>query len=374
MLVALLLSAACSFKDKGINAQESDADDFGGGSGGGGASGGNGGSAGNDGGMSDRPSSHADGSSDRGAPDDRFPSLDLEADLQPAPPDVPPPPPDAPGLPLGTACGADGLCDSGFCVDKVCCEKRCGDPCQSCSGLTNGATAGLCRPDLPNTACGAAMCSGSTHTPVPRCDGNGGCVPKLAAPCPNNLTCATATTCKVKCGGDLDCAGGMVCDVASGTCRPPGKSNGQACTLGNECSTGICADKVCCDVACTGLCRSCLAAQTGKPDGACANVLPGTKDARCPKDECHDGTCGGLGTCRPLPDGTRCATECCHGGSAGRLCAYQCENGACNRANPSVSERCGQGPGQGCCCPTGGAGGGPACTSPLNCPLGDCIQ
>ena len=149
-------------------------------------------------------------------------------------------------------------------------DQRCGDPCFSCNGMTTGAPAGMCKPDVVNTVCGSAACMGSTHTPAPRCDGNGACTARPPAACPNNLTCASATACNTKCAGNGDCAGGMVCDIAAGTCRPPGKTNGQACAAGSECSSGNCADKVCCDLACTGTCRSCVMAQTGKPDGTCA--------------------------------------------------------------------------------------------------------
>jgi hypothetical protein len=365
MVVVLVGSVGCSFKDKGISVEGSDAGELGGAGGGGGI----GGSV-SDGSVADRflsdgPVGGGDGPA----------GLDLGGDVPPPPPDVPTPPPDAPGQAIGSACASDGVCASGFCADKVCCEKRCGETCFSCAGLTNGATPGLCRPDVANTTCGSAMCSGSTHTAAPRCDGNGACVPRMPAACANNLTCASATACKTKCALDVDCTGGQVCDVASGACRPPGKAIGQACAAGTECSSGNCADKVCCDVACSGTCRACVMAQTGRPDGTCANVVAGTKDARCPTDACHDGTCGAGGTCRPLPDGTSCGSECCRGGAAGRICTFQCQGGTCNRQNPMISERCGQGPGNAnCCCPGAGAGGAPACTTFLACPIGSCVQ
>src|SRR3954466_6621167 len=109
----------------------------------------------------------------------------------------------------------------------------------------------------------------------------------------------------------------MVCDVAAGPCPPPGKPNGQACAAGPECASGNCADKVCCDTACTGLCRACVAAQTGKADGTCANVNAGAKDTRCTVQDpgtCgRDGTCDGQGKCRMYANGTRCSTQCCSG-------------------------------------------------------------
>jgi hypothetical protein len=359
LVVVTVVVAGCSFKDKGINTTtvlEFDADGTGeGGSGGRGAFDGSAGGK-------DGPVFGSDGSIQA----DALPAHDM-ANLSP----------DAPGLGLGSNCGADDACDSGFCADGVCCNKRCGDPCFSCAG-GNGAKAGECAADLADTACGAATCASFTLTPAPRCDGKGTCAPRPAAPCPGNFTCASPTACKMKCAADGDCSMGLVCELASGACRPPGKPNGQVCAAGNECVSGNCADKVCCDAACTGLCRSCIASQTGKPDGTCANVTAGVKDARCDRQEpstCgRDGTCDGAGACRHYANGTRCATGCCRdntgpGGGGANVCAFECNNGTCDRNRPTVLDRCG---GAMCCCPMPQGGGGPACTGALGCQLGTC--
>ena len=374
LVAAVLVVTGCSFKDKGINTTSGTDEDAGGLAGAGATGGGGGGKGGTSG--------------SGGAPGTGGARLDGAVSSGDGPASPPPPPPDAamaidlasdaPGLALGAACTTDGVCGSGFCADGVCCDQRCGDPCHSCNGMTTGAAAGLCKPDVANTACGGAMCMGSTHTPAPRCDGNGACVPRMAAPCPGNLTCASATACRTRCAADGECTGGLTCDTVAGTCRAPGKPNGQACMMGAECATGNCADGVCCDLQCTGVCRACVKAQTGKADGTCADVADHTKDARClvqdPGTCGRDGTCDGQGRCRVYPNGTRCATECCGGGGGGgdpRVCAFECQNGACDRAHPMVLDRCG---GAQCCCPTGAQGGGPACVLPLSCPLGTCVQ
>jgi hypothetical protein len=213
---------------------------------------------------------------------------------------------------------------------------------------------------------------------IPTSDGPGLDAPvSLDLPGPNpdlqsDSGCGSVAGCK--CAGSKDCAGGMVCDVASGTCRPPGKPNGQACAAGTECSSGNCADKVCCDLACTGVCRACLMAQTGKPDGTCANVVAGSKDTRCtPQDPStcgRDGACDGSGQCRNFANGTRCGSGCCRDGAGleARVCAFECNNGTCDRNRPTVLDRCG---GIQCCCP--GAMGGPACTMAPSC-AGGCAQ
>jgi hypothetical protein len=367
LLGMVVAAGGCAFKDSGINVGQSDggdqADD------GGFGAGGSGGSLGRDG-SADRPSPTGGLG---GGPDGSALTLDGPAMGSS---DGAPPTSDAPGLALGTACDSDGACDSGFCVDKVCCDTRCGEACHSCSGLTNGAKAGQCKPDVPSTPCGPAVCMGSMQTPAPTCDAMGACLAPPGAACPNSLVCASATACKTKCAAETDCTGGLVCDVATGACHPPGKPNGQACAAAGECSSGFCSDKVCCDVACTGTCRSCVAAQTNKPDGTCGNVNAGVKDARCVREEpssCgRDGTCDGTGKCRTYPNGTRCATDCCRdsGGPGGgvRVCAFECTNGTCDKTRPTVLDRCG---GFQCCCP--GAAGGPACTTALGCPGGGCM-
>ena len=51
-------------------------------------------------------------------------------------------------LPNGTACTQDAACQSGFCVDGVCCESACGggstDDCQACGVAAGGTADGVC--------------------------------------------------------------------------------------------------------------------------------------------------------------------------------------------------------------------------------------
>jgi hypothetical protein len=51
-------------------------------------------------------------------------------------------------MPPGTACTQDAQCQSGFCVDGVCCDSRCGggsaNDCQACSVAVGGAVDGTC--------------------------------------------------------------------------------------------------------------------------------------------------------------------------------------------------------------------------------------
>jgi hypothetical protein len=157
-------------------------------------------------------------------------SLDLTVDA-PATPDAAPdattdsaPPPDAnrpdTGLPdtaapdvvspkaTGLACGLGSECATGFCVDGVCCATACSGRCQSCNQT---GKLGACQ-----------------------------AVPQGADPA-------------------KECGTGMVCNGAEGCMAVPPtlKQLGVTCGGGSECSSGFCADKVCCDTACNSACQNC---------------------------------------------------------------------------------------------------------------------
>jgi hypothetical protein len=96
---------------------------------------------------------------------------------------------------------------------------------------------------------------------------------------------------------------------------------GSACTLAVECTTGHCADGVCCDTACPGICSACTSAKKGSgSDGVCGAIAVGTD----PDDECtaldastcgSTGTCDGAGACSLHPSGTVCGPPSCTSGT-----------------------------------------------------------
>lgn len=92
--------------------------------------------------------------------------------------------------------------------------------------------------------------------------------------------------------------------------------NGSVCASGDECASGACVENVCCDPTCSGTCRSCLAAYTGKPNGTCASSLatldPDQECAETASGSCGTtGLCDGAGACATHAAGTACASSAC---------------------------------------------------------------
>ena len=87
----------------------------------------------------------------------------------------------------GTACNAGVECNSGFCVDSVCCNSACnGVDCEACDVTDN---VGVCSPvlagDDPDNDCNAG-------DPELFCNGAGACgLGAAGAPCLNNAGCAS---------------------------------------------------------------------------------------------------------------------------------------------------------------------------------------
>ncbi|MFO0760464.1 MAG: kelch repeat-containing protein [Byssovorax sp.] len=93
-------------------------------------------------------------------------------------------------------------------------------------------------------------------------------------------------------GGGALVAGGE--DQATAELYAPG-DDGASCSTGYECGSGHCADGVCCDEACDGLCRTCAAEGSV---GTCTHAAAGTD----PRVECGQGgpcddVCDGEGAC-----------------------------------------------------------------------------
>jgi hypothetical protein len=142
---------------------------------------------------------------------------------------------------IGASCAADIECTTGFCVDGVCCDKRCDGQCEACNASTKGMCATVSgAPVPPRPACGdgspcGLACDGQHrdacalpgtqtvcvapscedgHAVTARCDGAGTCHSR-STPCGsfacNSGVCATACASDADCGPRTYCASPTQC-------------------------------------------------------------------------------------------------------------------------------------------------------------------
>lgn len=307
---------------------------------------------------------------------------------------------------LGQSCELAEQCESGFCADGVCCDLPCKERCWSCAlpsapGRCNAVPADT--PD-PRAAAGvkdpAIICLDQGRKSCGmngRCDGSGGCQRYAAGtvcqgescdPQTNRWTpeavcqggvCGTAAAprdcapfrCEpggARCGGGCsnneDCQAPSVC--RDGSCGK--KVPGSLCTRGTECSTGHCAQGICCNTACNSTCHACNLPRTL---GICTALPEGASDpsGTC-KDEGErscgtDGTCNGSGGCRKFGADIVCKPQSCTKGvkTAASLCdgAGTCVAGATVPCAPYVCN------GGGTDCFSSCRGSGAECQAPNLC-------
>jgi hypothetical protein len=213
-------------------------------------------------------------------------------------------------------------------------------PCGTALACLNGACSG-CTMDnqctAPSTCGGGGMANVCGCTPtVTSCSGTNptttcGTIPNG---CGQTINCNDG----VKDGGetDVDCGGGS---TAMGACSQK-CGQGKQCKVDTDCSTGHCADGVCCDTACGGKCQACSAAKKGQgSDGVCGPIKsgldPDTECAAQDKSTCGNvGGCNGAGACSPWPNGTVCKDPSCMNGTLDK--ADTCVNGTCTPPNPNT--------------------------------------
>lgn len=275
----------------------------------------------------------------------------------------------------GAECGAATDCESGFCVDGVCCNTSCGEACMRCDapgtrGQCTPAGKGeddphkLCRSEGPETCglsgtcdgrgacakyaagvvCKPGSCAGSSQMPAGSCDGQGACVTGQAIPCAPYM--CRGQSCIETCVTDSDCIGSA---CVNGSCGKRGL--GQTCKAATDCGSGFCVDGVCCNEACGGRCRYCASATD---PGVCINVPSGVADPRAgrgvtdPALVCLDqgrascgtnGTCDGFGGCTRYGKGTACKAESCDAATNTYHAASACDGvGACVEPAPTACD------------------------------------
>ncbi len=187
-------------------------------------------------------------------------------------------------LTAGAPCEDVAACDSGFCVDGVCCNEACLGQCEACDvtgsvGLcvpTTGPPHGerpLCEVAPPADACAALVCDGVDRD---TCAGTIG-------PC--GVYACTYDGCLSSCQDNGDCAIGHRCDLDTNTCVA-GICEGSIVTLANG-TTQDCAPFVCQE---DGTCK-----ETCADVGDCVEPFACNFEGRCvtrpPNDQLSD-DCG----------------------------------------------------------------------------------
>ena len=315
----------------------------------------------------------------------------------------------------GTSCSSATAttCQTGQCVDNVCCNTSCTGECQTCNGASPGTCTnfGGAPPKTGSCTGGGTFCGGSCdgtmatcHYPTASCR-SGSCnaatsVATVAANCAAGLcpamttvscapyTCnATLTACASGCASDAECTPGNFCDT--GTCKPK-KANAAGCALAHECTSGFCADGVCCNAACGEQCASCnlpgnvgsCTAVSGAPIGGrpacgtdgspCGGACDGSTKATCayPVSSCRPpactsgvatlaANCDGAGSC-PLLKTQVCAPYACAGTACATTCTLDSDCASADYCNA------------GACTPRAIIGG--FCTTAKECSSGLCVD
>ncbi len=269
------------------------------------------------------------------------------------------------GAENGEVCALANECASLYCVEGVCCDTACGDPCVSClaarkesgaSGVCGvvpegvdpregcsaesrtscGTTGqcdgrGACAFHAAGTQCDPATCpTERSENPPDPCDGEGTCETTATRPCEPGYLCVDGA-CGTSCEVDADCDTERAFACRDGACRIP---QGGPCEESAHCETGHCADGVCCDTACGGQCESCALPETV---GECVAV---TGEPLGDREPCPTGGDPGCGSrcdgrerteCRHAPATESCISGCEEGNELVSLCDGE---GSCLAGEP----------------------------------------
>lgn len=230
-----------------------------------------------------------------------------------------------PKLGQGAVCAADEECDTGHCVDGVCCNTACDGACEWCGVAT---PAGVCVP-VPATeqpkGAGKAACVGAGSTCGGACDGNkrDGCAyPSAGTECaPARCTNASLVAAS-KCDGAGTCAVGTTQSCGEYACAwavgDAGSSCKTSCTTGADCRAGAACDT-------SGAVGVCNASGTTCSGAYAVKSADGTV-TWCDGYACTAGAC--QSTCAAPSD-------CDQTGG------YACTNARCVKAAPDASAEAG---------------------------------
>ncbi len=144
--------------------------------------------------------------------------------------------------PNGGMCATANECESGQCVDGVCCNTACNGQCEACdaTGALGTCTAVTGAPHGMRTACaGTGTCGGT-------CDGTN----RAACAYPGMSTSCGAPTCTDSVARTSACDGAGACGAGSSTPCVPYRCGATACNTtcatANDCAEGfVCRGSVC---------------------------------------------------------------------------------------------------------------------------------
>jgi hypothetical protein len=210
-------------------------------------------------------------------------------------------------------------CDTGYCIDGVCCEgaslaSSSPPGCGTCQDCNTAQRPGVCA-TVANDLADPDSCA------APKICGAAGCGAPDGSACAFGAQCATGfciqgVCCDTLCNGPCDVCAKSLGAAVDGTCLTPtsctpSRPQGAACQLDTQCTTHHCVDGVCCDTACDSACVSCNLV-SGTCMAARANTDP---HSSCAGDPGCSGTCDGAGACKFAAAGTHCDVCKACGGS-----------------------------------------------------------
>ncbi len=205
--------------------------------------------------------------------------------------------------PLGSICSNAAECESGHCVDGVCCETLCNQTCMSCNGD------GQC---VPTPAFQEHRDCPSPHSV---CDGNGRCALAAGEICTDPTTCASG-----------QCVNGVCCD---GSCVET--PTGTPCAVHTNCASGFCIDGFCCDTNCF---QTCMACNNPGNEGICSPVPKFAEDPVGSPGCKAPASCDGEGTCRAnIGDECGNTSDCWTGVCSDGVCCESACDGVCMTCN-----------------------------------------
>jgi len=228
--------------------------------------------------------------------------------------------------PNGDACTSATQCGSNLCVDGTCCDSACTGQCEACDVATklgtcspvSGGSRGTRAPcaDGGGDPCGVKVCDGSDRT---KCNYK----PAGSVACGKTACASGVETHASTCNGSGACSDTPVsCGVyACGT-----TACNTTCATAADCVAGhYCKSSVCTPL--EGLGKACTSTS------GCTKGLTCVDAVCCAASSCPDGTCaapGHEGTCAIKPGG-KCTldAECATGHCADSVCCDTACNGLC---------------------------------------------